>query len=273
MNASDRQMTLSAEQAFSQASALSLKYDSYFAVYDELFSQYRGKPVTFIEVGILDGGSLFMWREFFGPEARIVGIDLNPATKKWEASGFEIIIGDQADASFWQSVRETIGPVDILLDDGGHTFRQQIATVEGILPVIRNGGLIVVEDTHTSYMSEFGGPSRRSFASYAKALTDRMHYRSPLLSRLDRADAAVHRLSFFESIIAFHIDRTKCAVVPRQVSSRPTSPEELDARMSRSRLIAAAMPLRDFYRAASDWPVIGPLLRFAWRAVQRQVNR
>ena len=60
-----------------------------------IFSKYRNKEITFIEIGVLNGGSLFMWRDYFGPHARIIGIDLNPEIKVGK-DGFEI---------YWQPVR------------------------------------------------------------------------------------------------------------------------------------------------------------------------
>ena len=56
----------------------SLKCDTYFQTYEELFSEYVGKEITFVEIGVLHGGSLLMWKEYFGPKARIIGIDLDP---------------------------------------------------------------------------------------------------------------------------------------------------------------------------------------------------
>ena len=133
----------------------STKHSSYFHVYAELLEQYRGKPITFIEVGILDGGSLFMWREFLGAHARIVGIDLNPQAKRWEKDGFEIYIGSQSDSIFWKELFEKVGDADVVLDDGGHTYEHQIVTAHECIPHIRNGGLLIVEDTHTSYFKDF----------------------------------------------------------------------------------------------------------------------
>ena len=118
----------------------SLKLSTYFNVYDQLLSQYRDKSIVFLEIGILDGGSLFMWRDFFGPQARIIGVDLNPEAKKWEKEGFEIFIGDQSSAEFWKKTLNTIGKLDIVLDDGGHTYEQQIMTTESVIPFINDGG-------------------------------------------------------------------------------------------------------------------------------------
>lgn len=71
-------------QAYLKSPYKSIKHSTYFEVYDELFSRYRGKEITFVEIGVLGGGSLFMWREFLGPEAKIIGVDMNPNARKWE---------------------------------------------------------------------------------------------------------------------------------------------------------------------------------------------
>ena len=76
----------------------SVKHGNYFEIYEELFSEYVGKKITFVTIGVLSGGSLFMWRDYFGENARIIGVELNPVAKKWEKHGFEIFIGDQGSA-------------------------------------------------------------------------------------------------------------------------------------------------------------------------------
>ena len=131
-------------QAYVKSPYRSVKHSTYFEIYDDLFKKYRGKNITFVEIGVLGGGSLFMWREFFGPEARIIGVDLNPNAKKWEEEGFEIFIGSQSDETFWKNFRETVGMVDVVLDDGGHTYEQQIVTTEMLLGNIKDCGLLVV---------------------------------------------------------------------------------------------------------------------------------
>lgn len=195
----------------------SIKHSSYFAAYDELFGSYFGKPITFVEIGVLDGGSLFMWRELFGPDARIIGVELNPGAKKWEKDGFEIYCGSQSDREFWKHFITEVGPIDVALDDGGHTFEQQIITTECLLPQIKDGGILAVEDTHTSYMESFGGPSPASFVEFAKNIVDGVNYRFGKLSGRTH-ERIVHSVQFFESIIAFKVDRGK-AVSSHQVDN------------------------------------------------------
>jgi len=183
----------------------SIKYNTYFDVYDDLFSRYRDKKITFVEIGILGGGSLFMWRDFFGPKARIIGIDLNPNAKKWEEEGFEVFIGSQSDENFWAEFVDKIGEIDIVLDDGGHTFEQQIITTESLLENIKDGGVLVVEDTHTSYMKGFGNKTF-SFVEYVKRLIDRINYRFGDFNQ-NRAEFRIWSIQTFESIVAFHINK------------------------------------------------------------------
>ena len=59
-------------KSFKKSTHVSNKHTTYFESYDHFFRDYRNKEVTFVEIGILDGGSLFMWRDFFGDKARII---------------------------------------------------------------------------------------------------------------------------------------------------------------------------------------------------------
>lgn len=196
-------------KAFMNSPYRSIKHKSYFGVYDTLLEEYIGKDITFVEIGVLDGGSLFMWREFFGEEARIIGIEINESAKVWEDYGFEIFIGSQSDPKFWQDFYDEVGKVDIVLDDGGHTYQQQIVTVESSLGNIRPKGKIIVEDTYTSYQKEYGHPSNYSFIKYASNLTDGMNLRTPKIKTKKRTSNIISNVSFFESIVAIGIDSSE----------------------------------------------------------------
>ena len=137
------------KECFYNSPYKSIKHKSYFATYENLFSRFIGKEIVFVEVGVLNGGSLFMWREYFGNQARIVGIDNNPEAMRWKEHGFEIYIGDQSDINFWKSIVSKLGKIDILLDDGGHLDYQQSVTLFENINNIKDNGLIVIEDTHS----------------------------------------------------------------------------------------------------------------------------
>ncbi len=248
-------------ESYNRSPYLSIKHSTYFDIYDKLFSPYAGKKIVFVEVGVLNGGSLFMWRDFFGENARIIGIDFSPLAKKWEADGFEIFVGNQSDEKFWDSFKKEVGMIDILLDDGGHTYEQQVVTVESMIPAIRDGGLLVVEDTHTSYMHEFGGPSNRSFISYSKNIVDGINNRFGLLKKNRPPEKNIHSVSFFESFVVFNIDRRLTAIESKPVSNGGKSLESIDFRYKDDSLAQVLGKAHARLRFLETAPLIGFLAR------------
>ena len=125
-----------------------------------------------------------MWRKYFGKDARIIGIDLNSDSKRFEKDGFEIFIGNQSDENFWKVFFEKVGDVDIILDDGGHTNFQQIVTACCCIPHIKDNGILAVEDVYHSYGVSHGSkgffnPSKYSFINFCKKIVDDINYRFP----------------------------------------------------------------------------------------------
>jgi len=198
-------------QIYKNTKYVSLKCNTYFQVYEELLSKYINKEITFVEIGILHGGSLYMWKEYFGNKARIIGIDLHPNAKKLEKDGFEIFIGSQSDPNFWKKFFSKVGNIDILLDDGGHENHQQIITMNEAIPYINDDGIIITEDTHTSYFKSFGNPSKYSFMNYSKYLIDVVNSRFPSneIKKNNEFRDKIYSISFFESMVAIKIDSRK----------------------------------------------------------------
>ena len=214
--------------AYKKSPYRSIKHTTYFSVYDHLFSKFRNKKIVFVEIGVLAGGSLFMWRNFFGSKARIIGIDMNPHAKKWEKHGFEIFIGSQSDKNFWKDFSKKIGKIDIVLDDGGHTYDQQIITTEMLLENIKDGGLLVVEDTHTSYMRGFG-PSKYSFINYTKNMIDKINRRFSKLSD-GKNETRVWSIEIYESIVAFCINNTQSSLISEPTDNGGKNDNSIDYR-------------------------------------------
>ena len=122
------------------------KWNHYFDVYHRHFQKFVGREVHVLEIGIYSGGSLGMWKEYFGPEARIYGVDLEAACKAYEGDRVSVFTGDQADRGFWKHFRDQVPKLDIVIDDGGHRHEQQIVTLEETLPHLRAGGVYLCED-------------------------------------------------------------------------------------------------------------------------------
>jgi 23S rRNA U2552 (ribose-2'-O)-methylase RlmE/FtsJ len=127
------------------------KWRHYFEAYDRHLAGFVGRDVTILEVGIYSGGSLEMWRSYFGPRCRVVGVDIQDACRVYENEGTRIFIGDQADRSFWRRLLAELDVVDVVIDDGGHAAEQQIVTLEETLPGLAPGGVFICEDTHGDF--------------------------------------------------------------------------------------------------------------------------
>jgi len=107
----------------------------YFDIYESHFERFRGKSPTILEIGVFGGGSLTMWKAYFGPGAKIVGVDINPACKIHEAEGNEIFIGSQDDPTLLNTILSKYPKIDIVLDDGSHKMQHMIATFEHMYPL------------------------------------------------------------------------------------------------------------------------------------------
>jgi hypothetical protein len=154
------------------------KMDHYLDIYDRELAPWLGKKVSFLEIGIWKGGSLRMWRDFFAPGSKLTFLDIDPATLEVAIPGVDIRIGDQTDVPFLRDVAQEQGPFDIIVDDGDHKMDQQITSFQALWGALKDGGLYIVEDTHTSYWPGFGGGGHKapgSFIEFAKDLIDKMH--------------------------------------------------------------------------------------------------
>ena len=153
------------------------KWQHYFDIYDRHFSRFRGAEVHVVEIGVDQGGSLQMWKDYFGQNAKIYGVDINYTCKELEEENIEIFIGDQENRGFLESLTVKIPRIDILIDDGGHRMEQQINTFEVLFPHISKNGIYLCEDLHTSYWKRFGGGYHKegTFVEYSKEFIDRIH--------------------------------------------------------------------------------------------------
>jgi hypothetical protein len=195
------------EKYFAQNTGrLIFKWKHYFEIYDRHFSRFRGTDVHILEFGVYQGGSLQMWKHYFGPKCRIYGVDINPQCKRIEEDGVEILLGDQEDRTFLRSLVKKIPRIDILIDDGGHSMRQQINTYEEIFPHVAANGVYLCEDLHTSYWDNFGGGYRRkgTFIEYSKNFIDHLnawHSREPKKFAVTDFTRSVHSLHYYDSVL------------------------------------------------------------------------
>lgn len=170
------------------------KWRHYFEVYHRHFSKFIGQEVRILEVGVYSGGSLDMWRSYFGPRCKVYGVDIEEACKAYQDDSIEIHIGDQADPEFWRRFKRESPPVHIIIDDGGHLTHQQVVTFEEMFSHLQPGGVYVCEDVHGEF---------NPFHSYVHGLSRHLHSYVPgrtpfsaVPSALQRSIRSVHLYPF-----------------------------------------------------------------------------
>jgi hypothetical protein len=202
------------ELFYSHEGNLIHKWDHYFDIYEKHFAKYRGQKVNMLEIGISHGGSMQLWKKYFGIDAHIYAIDINPDCKKLEEENTTIFIGSQSDEHFLKRVASQLPELDIVLDDGGHTMNQQLVSFDTLYLKVKEGGLYVVEDTHTSYWSEFHGGLKKSgtFIEHSKHLVDTI-YESHIHDKdkiaFDDITRHINSITFYDSVVVFEKERRK----------------------------------------------------------------
>jgi hypothetical protein len=204
------------------------KWDHYFEVYERHLTRYRGTDVVVVEIGVYQGGSLQMWKHYFGPRAQIWGIDVKPICGQFTEEQINIVIGDQGDAAFLESLARQLPRIDVLIDDGGHRMRQQRTTFETLFPRIAEDGIYICEDLHTSYWPDYGGGhlNPRSFIEFSKNLVDRLnawHSKEASLAVSDFTRSA-YSLHYYDSMLVIE-KRRREPPVDRRTGQR-TIPDD-----------------------------------------------
>jgi hypothetical protein len=171
------------------------KWTHYFEIYHRHLSKFVGRNPHLVEVGIFSGGSLGMWRHYFGQGCHISGIDIREECKVYEDVDTSIYIGDQADRGFWKRFRNEAPKVDVLIDDGGHSPEQQQVTLEEMLPHLNSGGVYLCEDVHGA---------NNAFAPYVHRLADLLN--APDWPQLRESDGVLTSAttSFQENVHSIH---------------------------------------------------------------------
>jgi hypothetical protein len=133
------------------------------------FAPLRAKNLKILEIGIggleigvsgrydndsySGGESLRMWKNYF-PNSIIYGIDIVDK-KALESDRIKIFQGSQDDEAFLKKVVKQTGKLDIVIDDGSHRNDHVIKTFKVLFPELNDGGIYVIEDTHTSYIPSY----------------------------------------------------------------------------------------------------------------------
>jgi hypothetical protein len=209
-----------------------IKHDHFFDIYDSHLSHLQNKNLKILEIGVYNGGSLYMWKNYF-PNSKVTGLDIDPYCKRWAEpdKDINVYIGDQCDTDFLKEVCEKEGPFDLIIDDGGHINHQIITSFEFLFDYLKEGGTYVVEDTFASYYPKYGdnesdreigtrgeilNPVLKPFdknntsMEFLKSLTDKLNvwaYRSDeagelkKTGKIDKYEKSLYSMHFYDCIV------------------------------------------------------------------------
>jgi hypothetical protein len=136
---------------------------SYFSrVYDSKLSSLKTSVTRVMELGVAEGYSLLIWRDFF-KNATVVGVDIDASTGGSAKAGGRIILEtfDVSKRPHIEQLVEKYPDTDIIIDDASHTMDQQQITFATLFKAVRSGGMYIIEDLHTS--NEVKMPEKAAF--------------------------------------------------------------------------------------------------------------
>lgn len=150
------------------------RWHDFLRFYERRLLPYRDKAFTLLEIGVYRGASVKTWGEYF-PQAQIVGLDINPDCKAYEAGNIQVRIGDASRSEFLFDVVREFGRPALIIDDGSHRWDHQITTLQILYPLLLPGGTYILEDIDTSFEAHlktapFGGFSPISAYDYLSKL-------------------------------------------------------------------------------------------------------
>ena len=204
---------------------LALKYGTdkrghgYLRLYDQLFRPIRNKKLRILEIGVggfdstdKGGSSLRMWKEYF-KNSHIYSIDIHDKSKL-EEKRIKIFKGSQNDPGFLTDIEKQIGPIDIIIDDGSHVSKHIKTSFNTLFPLIKQGGMYIIEDTHTSYLPQFGGGYKNlndnsTSMGYFKELIDGLNYEYIPKRIPSFFDQNIISISFYSKMIVIRRGKNK----------------------------------------------------------------
>ena len=161
---------------------LAMKTERYIKEYEKLFDGLENKDIKLFELGILQGNSLLMWRDYF-EKGIIVGLDIDDVKIPDETGRIKTYKGSQDDFTLLTTISNEIAPegFDIIIDDASHMGNLTRKSFWHLFENhLKSGGIYVIEDWGTGYWQSWpdgkafvpGQPHFAGMVGFIKELVD-----------------------------------------------------------------------------------------------------
>jgi len=152
-------------------------HHDYMEAYSHYFSAIKDEPIKFLEIGIWEGSSVKLWEQYF-KNAELHFIDATLEAVKYHSTRSHYHIAQQEVLPDLIKFLEDAGSgFDVIIDDGGHTMKQQICSFIHLFPHLKSQGIYVIEDLHTSYWCHSNTDNRSlTTIAFLKNLIDKVNF-------------------------------------------------------------------------------------------------
>lgn len=194
---------------------------NYIDVYSLHFAPFRKLPVAFLEIGVggyddptAGGQSLRMWKDYFS-NGRIHALDIFDKSYHQEER-IRIFQGSQADCECLDKIHREVGDFDIIVDDGSHMNEHIVTSFEILFPMLKSGGIYVVEDIQTAYWPTYGGQAEPgadgTAMSFFRKLADGLNHAEFLIPGYEPSyyDQNILSLHFYHNMVVIHKGTNNC---------------------------------------------------------------
>lgn len=183
------------------------KWHHYLNIYDRHFARYKNTTPNILEIGTGGGGSAEMLNYYFNGKCTIVtfdGTDWGQAVEKYP--NIKYLHGLQDDIAFLKTLKTIYGKFDIIIDDASHEMVKTITSFKELYEQLSDTGTYLIEDTHTSYWSEYlgGVETAGTLVEFTKKLIDKLniwHWRQPFMNDDLTFCKTTDSIHYYDSVI------------------------------------------------------------------------
>jgi hypothetical protein len=126
-------------------------FHSYIEKYELFFEEFRNKKINILEIGVLNGKSVLLWKEFF-KDANIYAVDINNKDHlKLKDEKTFILHSDATKNDFLNLIKNI--RFDIIIDDGSHILIDQINSFKLLKNSLKEKSLYIIEDVFYSHIN------------------------------------------------------------------------------------------------------------------------